>query len=235
MHPCRAARSQGHKANPSYPGRRLLAEQAPRADGALAVVHRSLQVPCPWPPVAPLPRRRWLSRRATPAASVNAALKLCQTQAEYVAAAAFGEPGVKPMMSSSKMYVCRRCQANFKTGAWKARFAPSGSRGRIGSASPRKRLRHSPPKASALPRSPVGGQANRFHALRRFSWRRRRRRLRRCADARPAGRGRARISPPQTSSKARYSGELATLARRSARRRRSPGHGVSRYRSIAPP
>jgi hypothetical protein len=27
-----------------------------------------------------------------------------------------GEPGIKPMLSSSKMYVCRRCQANFKTG-----------------------------------------------------------------------------------------------------------------------
>jgi hypothetical protein len=45
-----------------------------------------------------------------------AALKLRQTQAEYVAARPAGEPGVKPMMSSSKMYVCRRCQANFKTG-----------------------------------------------------------------------------------------------------------------------
>lgn len=44
------------------------------------------------------------------------ALKLRQTQAEYVAARPAGEPGVKPMMSSSKMYVCRRCQANFKTG-----------------------------------------------------------------------------------------------------------------------
>ncbi|MDQ6639419.1 MAG: hypothetical protein M3Z15_07095 [Pseudomonadota bacterium] len=54
---------------------------------------------------------------ATPAASAtNAALKLRQTQAEYVAARPSGEPGVKPMMSSSKMYVCRRCQANFKTG-----------------------------------------------------------------------------------------------------------------------
>lgn len=54
---------------------------------------------------------------ATPAATVtNAALKLRQTQAEYVAARPSGEPGVKPMMSSSKMYVCRRCQANFKTG-----------------------------------------------------------------------------------------------------------------------
>jgi hypothetical protein len=38
---------------------------------------------------------------SAPAASAtNAALKL----------------RVKPMMSSSKMYVCRRCQANFKTG-----------------------------------------------------------------------------------------------------------------------
>jgi predicted RNA-binding Zn ribbon-like protein len=55
---------------------------------------------------------------ATPAASAtaNASLKLRQTQAEYVAARPSGEPGVKPMMSSSKMYVCRRCQANFKTG-----------------------------------------------------------------------------------------------------------------------
>lgn len=52
-----------------------------------------------------------------PAASSSAtALKLRQTQAEYVAARPAGEPGVKPMMSSSKMYVCRRCQANFKTG-----------------------------------------------------------------------------------------------------------------------
>lgn len=50
-------------------------------------------------------------------ASVSAPpLKLRQTQAEYVAARPAGEPGVKPMMSSSKMYVCRRCQANFKTG-----------------------------------------------------------------------------------------------------------------------
>ena len=55
---------------------------------------------------------------ATPAASASA-LKLRQTQAEYVAARPSGEPGVKPMMSSSKMYVCRRCQANFKTGEGK--------------------------------------------------------------------------------------------------------------------
>ena len=52
---------------------------------------------------------------ASPSAA-SAALKLRQTQAEYVAARPSGEPGVKPMMSSSKMYVCRRCQANFKTG-----------------------------------------------------------------------------------------------------------------------
>jgi len=54
---------------------------------------------------------------SAPAASASSAsLKLRQTQAEYVAARPSGEPGVKPMMSSSKMYVCRRCQANFKTG-----------------------------------------------------------------------------------------------------------------------
>jgi hypothetical protein len=54
---------------------------------------------------------------STPAVpTAGPALKLRQTQAEYVAARPSGEPGVKPMMSSSKMYVCRRCQANFKTG-----------------------------------------------------------------------------------------------------------------------
>jgi hypothetical protein len=46
----------------------------------------------------------------------SAAMKLRQTQAEYTAARPSAEPGVRPMMSSSKMYVCRRCQANFKTG-----------------------------------------------------------------------------------------------------------------------
>jgi hypothetical protein len=63
------------------------------------------------------------SSKTTPAAKPSGtdttgatALKLRQTQAEYVAARPAGEPGVKPMMSSSKMYVCRRCQANFKTG-----------------------------------------------------------------------------------------------------------------------
>ena len=53
---------------------------------------------------------------STPVNGASASLKLRQTQAEYVAARPSGEPGVKPMMSSSKMYVCRRCQANFKTG-----------------------------------------------------------------------------------------------------------------------
>lgn len=42
--------------------------------------------------------------------------KLRQTQAEYTAARPNAEPGVRPMMSSSKMYVCIRCHANFKTG-----------------------------------------------------------------------------------------------------------------------
>jgi hypothetical protein len=57
------------------------------------------------------------TRRPSPsAAPSDSSQKLRQTQAEYVAARPAGEPGVKPMMSSSKMYVCRRCQANFKTG-----------------------------------------------------------------------------------------------------------------------
>ena len=62
-------------------------------------------------------------RTKTPASSTAAAaaasadsVKLRQTQAEYSAARPSSEPGIKPMMSSSKMYVCRRCQANFKTG-----------------------------------------------------------------------------------------------------------------------
>lgn len=46
--------------------------------------------------------------------------KLRQTQAEYTAARPNAEPGVKPMMSSSKMYVCIKCHANFKTGEGKA-------------------------------------------------------------------------------------------------------------------
>lgn len=53
---------------------------------------------------------------AVPVAASAESIKLRQTQAEYSAARPASEPGIKPMMSSSKMYVCRRCQANFKTG-----------------------------------------------------------------------------------------------------------------------
>jgi len=56
------------------------------------------------------------TRRPTPMPSTDSNLKLRQTQAEYTAARPSAEPGIRPMMSSSKMYVCRRCQANFKTG-----------------------------------------------------------------------------------------------------------------------
>lgn len=58
------------------------------------------------------------TRRSSTAPSSDAAgaAKLRQTQAEYTAARPSPEPGLRPMMSSSKMYVCRRCQANFKTG-----------------------------------------------------------------------------------------------------------------------
>jgi hypothetical protein len=59
-------------------------------------------------------------RRTTPETAANnpatSAPKLRQTQAEYTAARPNAEPGVRPMMSSSKMYVCIRCHANFKTG-----------------------------------------------------------------------------------------------------------------------
>ena len=67
---------------------------------------------------APTPKTRKTSMPDPKAvtATGSSGLKLRQTQAEYVAARPSGEPGVKPMMSSSKMYVCRRCQANFKTG-----------------------------------------------------------------------------------------------------------------------
>jgi hypothetical protein len=60
--------------------------------------------------------RRPSTPSATSETTAPSTQKLRQTQAEYVAARPAGEPGVKPMMSSSKMYVCRRCQANFKTG-----------------------------------------------------------------------------------------------------------------------
>ena len=56
------------------------------------------------------------TRRPTPASTNANGVKLRQTQAEYTAARPNAEPGVKPMMSSSKMYVCIRCHANFKTG-----------------------------------------------------------------------------------------------------------------------
>jgi hypothetical protein len=56
------------------------------------------------------------TRRPTPVAATEAGQRLRQTQAQYVAARPAAQPGIKPMMSSSKMYVCRRCQANFKTG-----------------------------------------------------------------------------------------------------------------------
>ena len=52
--------------------------------------------------------------------------RLRQTQAEYTAARPSSGPGAKPMMSSSKMYVCRRCQANFKTGDGKPDLRLSG-------------------------------------------------------------------------------------------------------------
>ena len=60
------------------------------------------------------------TRRPSTPAVPDTTQKLRQTQAEYVAARPSGEPGIKPMMSSSKMYVCRRCQANFKTGEGRA-------------------------------------------------------------------------------------------------------------------
>jgi len=56
------------------------------------------------------------TRRPTPATPADTSMKLRQTQAEYTAARPSSEPGIRPLMSSSKMYVCRRCQANFKTG-----------------------------------------------------------------------------------------------------------------------
>jgi hypothetical protein len=60
------------------------------------------------------------TKTPTPATATAADnVKFRQTQAEYSAARPSSEPGIKPMMSSSKMYVCRRCQANFKTGEGK--------------------------------------------------------------------------------------------------------------------
>jgi hypothetical protein len=56
------------------------------------------------------------TRQSAPTPSPEGDHKLRQTQAEYTAARPAPERGVKPMMSNSRMYVCRRCQANFKTG-----------------------------------------------------------------------------------------------------------------------
>ena len=56
------------------------------------------------------------TRNAKTDNSPGSVQKLRQTQAEYSAARPPVEHGAKTMMSSSKMYVCRRCQANFKTG-----------------------------------------------------------------------------------------------------------------------
>ena len=56
------------------------------------------------------------TRRTPPVADTTSGPKLRQTQAEYTAARPNAEPGVRPMMSSSKMYVCIKCHANFKTG-----------------------------------------------------------------------------------------------------------------------
>ena len=62
------------------------------------------------------PQLAMTTRNAKTVKSTDSAQKLRQTQAEYSAARPPAEPGAKTMMSSSKMYVCRRCQANFKTG-----------------------------------------------------------------------------------------------------------------------
>lgn len=56
------------------------------------------------------------TRRSAQTPVDTSAPKLRQSQAEYTAARPLSEPGIKPMMSSSKMYVCRKCHANFKTG-----------------------------------------------------------------------------------------------------------------------
>jgi cytochrome c553 len=65
--------------------------------------------------VGTVPTRAPLSTLSPPANAASGP-KLRQTQAEYTAARPNAEPGVRPMMSSSKMYVCIRCHANFKTG-----------------------------------------------------------------------------------------------------------------------
>lgn len=84
-----------------------------RTPSAATTAKTARSASTPAPSAAPDAGGSGPASAATPAAPP---LKLRQTQAEYVAARPAGEPGVKPMMSSSKMYVCRRCQANFKTG-----------------------------------------------------------------------------------------------------------------------
>ena len=66
------------------------------------------------------------TRRTASSATTEGTHKLRQTQAEYTAARPAPERGVKPMMSNSRMYVCRRCQANFKTGDGKPDLRLSG-------------------------------------------------------------------------------------------------------------
>ena len=54
---------------------------------------------------------------AEPLNDLSSQQKLRQSQAEYQAARLSSEWGTsRSMMSSTKMYVCRKCQANFKTG-----------------------------------------------------------------------------------------------------------------------
>jgi cytochrome c553 len=64
-------------------------------------------------------RRSTTSTPTAPTTTTSMGPKLRQTQAEYTAARPNAEPGVRPMMSSSKMYVCIKCHANFKTGEGK--------------------------------------------------------------------------------------------------------------------
>jgi hypothetical protein len=66
------------------------------------------------------------TRRSAPPPPADGTNKLRQSQAEYTAARPAPERGVKPMMSNSRMYVCRRCQANFKTGDGKPDLRLSG-------------------------------------------------------------------------------------------------------------
>ena len=53
--------------------------------------------------------------RPVPAGPADGAGKLRQTQAEYCAARPASSID-KKRLTATKMYVCRRCQANFRTG-----------------------------------------------------------------------------------------------------------------------